>query len=80
MPAEPADMDDIRERATKIKVRNGSEVFVRGVREILFDGVPEKEVDVSVKDVPVVVTYDDGTQDTFYILMSARRPLTVPEA
>jgi hypothetical protein len=80
MPDPDARQSDLRERATKVEIRLGDEVFGRPVRKIVIDGAPRKETDGSVKDVRAIVTYDDGTEDTFYFVMSARRPLTVPES
>lgn len=60
---------------TVIKFKFSHELFERPVREIVFHDVPERTVDGAIKDVGMLVTYLDGTQDAFYITMSARRPV-----
>lgn len=74
MPEEIVNAIDLRERATKIEIKFDHELFRRPVRKITVTGTPHKTVDGAIRDVGLLVLYDDGTTDTFYASLSARRP------
>ncbi len=57
-----------------IKVKFSYDIFKRNVTEIVLYDIPDRFTDGSIKDVGILVTFEDGTQREFYCTLSARRP------
>lgn len=62
-------------QSSKVYFQFEEELFLRPVHSIFAIGVPQRELDGSVKGVALLCVYDDGSQDVLYLNLAARRPV-----